>query len=104
MNTDNYVLHATADGVRIHLKGQFNFHSRKAFKVASQQALHHPEGREIALDMADVEYIDSAALGMLLLLRDKAKRVGKEIVLRRARGQVLEILQVTNFERMFLID
>ncbi len=101
MNTTDYDLHATQNGIRIHLKGQFNFHARKAFNQASQKALHHADGREIALDMADIDYMDSAALGMLLLLRDKAGKYGKQIVLKRAQGQVLEILQVANFDRLF---
>ena len=104
MDIDNYVLHATKEEVRIRLRGKFNFHSRKAFNNACLKALDHREGRIIALDMADIEYLDSAALGMLLLFRDKAIQAGKDIVLRRARGEVLEILLVANFDRLFHIE
>jgi HptB-dependent secretion and biofilm anti anti-sigma factor len=104
MDIDNYVLHATREGVRIRLRGKFNFHSRKAFNTACLEALNHRESRIIALDMADIEYLDSAALGMLLLFRDKTIQAGKEIVLRRPRGEVLEILQIVNFDRLFRIE
>ena len=104
MNTTDYDLHATQNGIRIHLKGQFNFHARKAFNQASQKALHHADGREIALDMADIDYMDSAALGMLLLLRDKAAAANKTVSLANGQGVVGEVLRVAKFDRLFTMN
>ncbi len=104
MNISKYKVSPTENAVRIQLAGQFTFHSRKAFNEAGLSALAHVGSRQIALDMADVDYLDSAALGMLLLLREKAALTGQQIVLLRPRGRVLQILQVANFERYFSFE
>ncbi|MBV8658172.1 MAG: anti-anti-sigma factor, partial [Burkholderiales bacterium] len=46
-----------------------------------------------------VDYMDSAALGMLLLLRE---RFGdRPIILAHARGTVRAVIDVANFDRLF---
>lgn len=51
----------------IHLDGRFVFHDHRDFRQAYEQALARKETRIIHLDMGRVEYLDSSALGMLLL-------------------------------------
>ncbi|MBV8657482.1 MAG: STAS domain-containing protein, partial [Burkholderiales bacterium] len=81
------------------LTGDFTFESHRAFKTASQQALTLPEVRSLAIDFKGVDYMDSAALGMLLLLRE---RFGdRPIILAHARGTVRAVIDVANFDRLF---
>jgi anti-anti-sigma factor len=53
--------HATA-----FLEGSLSFRSYPDFKAATQPHVENPSVREIHLDMAGVEYLDSSALGMIL--------------------------------------
>ena len=52
----------------------------------------------------DVEYLDSSALGMLLLLKDYADARGVSMVLANCRGIVKEILDVASFGLMFRMN
>jgi anti-anti-sigma factor len=87
---------------RIVLVGDFTFEAHSPFKEASQQALGSPGLEEIAIDFDKVEYMDSAALGMLLLLRE---RIGtRPIRLVNTRGTVRAVLDVANFGRLFAVE
>ncbi|MGE5465806.1 MAG: STAS domain-containing protein, partial [Ignavibacteria bacterium] len=59
-----------------------------------------PEGR-ILVDFANTDYLDSAALGMLLILRDRARRYGRSVVLASASGAVRDVLNIANFSKLF---
>ena len=55
----------------ISMNGRFDFNSHRDFRSASEQATKAEGVSEIEVDMNDVDYLDSSALGMLLLLREK---------------------------------
>jgi anti-anti-sigma factor len=50
-----------------------------------------------------VDYLDSSALGMLLMLRDKAKGAAREVVLTKCTGAVKQVLDIANFGKLFRI-
>ena len=71
---------ASADGRSvIRLLGRFDFNSHREFREAVEQALGTEDSTEVAVDLGSVEYLDSSALGMLLMLRDKAQGAGKTV-------------------------
>lgn len=88
----------------IKLSGRFDFSALRSFRDSYEPALAAPDSEVIELNLGTVEYIDSAALGMLLLLRDKAKAVNKEVVLSGCRGTVLQLLEVANFGQLFEME
>jgi anti-anti-sigma factor len=53
------------------------------------------------VDLGRVEYLDSSALGMLLVLKDHAQARGIGIALANCRGIVKETLDVASFGAMF---
>jgi anti-anti-sigma factor len=57
----------------------------------------------VDVDLGEVAYLDSSALGMLLMLRDKAKSAGREVRLVNARGSVRQVLEIANFGKLFAI-
>lgn len=88
----------------IRLQGRFDFSSHRDFREASEQALAEADCRNVAVDLGDVDYLDSSALGMLLMLRDKAQAVGKSVSLDRCRGAVRQVLEIANFGKLFAIS
>ena len=88
------------DTITLALAGRFDFAAHRDFRSAYQDALAQPATR-IALDFSGVEYLDSAALGMLLLLRQSAEAAGKAVILAGAAGSVLRILEIANFRKLF---
>ena len=87
----------------IRLKGRFDFNAHREFREAIDAVLATP-GSEIVVDFGDVEYLDSSALGMLLMLRDRAKGTAREVMLTSCRGAVKQILDIANFGKLFNID
>lgn len=87
--------------VTLRLHGQFDFHAYTDFKPRQTEALDTPGAQYLVMDMANLEYLDSAALGTLLLLREKAQDRNIEILIRGASGVVQEILEIAHFRRMF---
>ena len=59
--------------------------------------------RAIEVNFQKVDYLDSSALGMLLLLREKVESSGKSITLSGLQGTVKQVLEIANFQRLFKI-
>lgn len=87
----------------IKLQGKFTFDAHKEFRQAMKAQMAGP-CRAIDIDFSAVDYLDSAALGMLLLAREQSAEVGKVLALRNCTGHVKGVLDVANFQRLFTID
>ncbi|MEO5333951.1 MAG: STAS domain-containing protein [Magnetococcus sp. YQC-5] len=60
-------------------------------------------GRRFVVDLAGAEFIDSSALGMLLLLREMTDATGADVEIVNTRPEVLKILHTAKFEQLFKI-
>lgn len=89
------------DAIVIALAGRFDFSSHRNFRSAYTAALAEGAAKEIVIDFARVEYMDSAALGMLLLLRQGAEEARKTVTLRGATGSVAKVIEIANFGKLF---
>jgi anti-anti-sigma factor len=59
----------------------------------------------IIIDMMDCSYMDSSALGMLLMMRERfCTDVSKNIFLRNMNSNVKKILLTANFDKLFKIE
>jgi HptB-dependent secretion and biofilm anti anti-sigma factor len=87
----------------IAMDGRFDFSAHREFRAASEEALKAQNTDEINIDMNSVEYLDSSALGMLLLLREKANSANRKLVLSNCKGIVQQVLEVANFSKLFTI-
>ena len=88
--------------ITIVISGRFDFSINNDFrKILSEQN----EGAEkYLIDMGAVEDLDSAALGMLLLLREKAGGDTANIKIQKCRPDIIEMLKMANFQTMFDIS
>ena len=87
----------------IRIQGRFDFVMHREFKNCYTDMLDNPKVREIEVNLHDTRFIDSAALGMLILLRDRARAVDKSVVLTHPSGTVSTLLEVANFDKVFSI-
>lgn len=55
------------------------------------------------IEMSGLDYIDSSALGMLLMLRDRAKKQDKTIALVNAQGHIRKVLDTAQSDRLFAV-
>ncbi len=94
----------SADGktlnIRINDRFDFNVHRelREAYESAGKRYNNY------VLDLRDTTYMDSAALGMLLQLREHAGSSKSAVRLRNAQPTIRDILAVAHFDQLFTID
>ena len=94
-----------ADGIKaiVRLSGRFEFSAHREFRETIDTALQNKAIEEVVIDLRDVDYVDSSALGMLLMLREKANGAKKKIALANPRGVVKQALDIAHFETIFSI-
>lgn len=83
---------------------RFDFGYHKEFTDQYQSILESGSVTEIALDFSKVSYLDSSALGMMVLFQKKAKSQNINVRIRGAKDSAKEILQIANFDRLFDIN
>lgn len=88
----------------IKLSGRFDFNTHREFRNAYEPLIGDAETRAVVVDFSAVDYLDSSALGMLLMLRDKLGGAGKEVALTGVRGNVKQVLDIANFGKLFPIS
>jgi stage II sporulation protein AA (anti-sigma F factor antagonist) len=87
----------------IAISGRLTFDGNLTFRRIVQ-AVAQGGGRSVAVDLSGLEFIDSAGLGMLLLLREAAKDTSAKLWLTQPRGQVQRLLSVAHFHRLIPIE
>ena len=87
----------------LNLNGRFDFHSHRDFRSAYEKVMEGAEVRDIEINFRQVDYLDSSALGMLLLLREKAEAAGKNVALVGLQGMVKQVLEIANFGKLFTV-
>jgi anti-anti-sigma factor len=98
-----YISTTAGDTEIIRLSGQFDFKDLRNFKEAYEAALNRAEVTTLHIEMLELNYIDSTALGMLMLLRQRAGAVGKKVILKHPTQEVREILDIGNLGNLFTI-
>ena len=92
------------DKVTLVLSGRFDFSVHRDFRTGYEDALNAAGAKKIALDMAAVDYLDSSALGMLLLLNERARATNAEVSIVRCSPGVMKILEIANFSKIIKIS
>lgn len=85
----------------ISVPSRFDFRLMQDFRVTADHVINRGTGSEIVVDLTRTDYLDTAGMGMLLVLRDRARAGGKAVVLAHATGAVKESLEVANFGTLF---
>ncbi len=93
----------SGDKAVILLAGRFDFNDHRAFKASYDSLLQQAGLKTLEIDLAGIEYLDSSALGMMMLMRERAQAVGKAVVLIRPGSMVAQILDIANFSKLFTI-
>lgn len=89
--------------VSINITGRFDYKVSQDFRD-SYRLVPGQDGVSYHIDLSDANYMDSSALGMLLLLREHAKCHDGKVYIERPSKQIDSILKVANFEQLFTIN
>lgn len=85
----------------IRLPNRFDFSQHKMFSQQTEQALAMPALQQLQIDFSQVQYLDSSALGMLVLLAKKAQNKSVKVSITGAQGTAQEILLMANIQKIY---
>ncbi|MBF0470421.1 MAG: STAS domain-containing protein [Gammaproteobacteria bacterium] len=90
------------DGVvTIKITGNFDFGVHNSFRDAYEGK---EESVSYVIDLSEADFIDSSALGMLLLLREHAGNLSERVVIRGAGDVIRKVLSNSKFDTLFKIE
>jgi len=92
------------DGKALTLKvaGKFDFSMHNDFRKAYKDEVI--SSGEYVVDLSSTDYLDSSALGMLLLLKEFAESHSSKVVIKNAVPEVNEILRIASFDKLFIVE
>ena len=93
---------ASSDGTEFTIKidGRFDFGVQKDFRSCYEGVT----AKKYIIDMGSTDYMDSSALGMLLMMREHAGGADANITLKNCTSDIKAILSVANFQSLFTIS
>ncbi len=86
------------------ISDRFDSSSYRDFKQAYTPLIVNSTVQLIEIDISGLNYLDSAALGMLMQLNESAKDAGKSIILIGVPGKVANVLRIANADKLFTIN
>lgn len=92
----------TNDEITINVEGRFDFSCHSEFTNAMSNK--ESSGSRYIVDLSRTSYLDSSALGMLLLLRESVGNDINRILLKRPSIEVKKLLELAKFDQIFNIN
>lgn len=91
------------NALNVTLSDSFTFRDNGEFRNLMSEIETQNVG-EIICNVSGVDFVDSAALGMFLLMRDIAEKKNANVVLKGASGQVQKMFEVSKFSQLFIVE
>lgn len=92
-------LQRNGDAVGLFLEGRFTFADHEPFRLLLEELDDGTPFAECTIDLDEVSYLDSAAVGMLLLMRERFDR--SRIVLKGGSPSVKELIRIAKLGTLF---
>jgi anti-sigma B factor antagonist len=86
----------------IALSGDFDLHSGPEFERAVLEAIGRG-ATELLVDLAEVSFIDSTTIGILMRTRKRVAPIGGRVQIVTADTNILRLFEITALDRMFEI-
>ena len=97
-----HTIHDSQGGKEVAISGRMTFADHKIMRDIIAK-FSEPGFNKVTFDLSKVDFIDSAALGMLLLARETALSRQSHVTLKGARDQVKRIMTVAKFDTLFTL-
>ena len=96
----NYKTVNMKDGVEVQLSGSFTFRDHDTFfEVVSMIKTGY--NKKMVFNFADCDFLDSAALGMLVIAHDEAAAKEVALSIKGAKGKVKDVLYAARFDTLY---
>jgi len=88
--------------VIISVNERFDFSLHQLFRDAYSQCVD--QDLNYILDLSNTDYMDSSALGMILLLKDHVDLHASKLIISKPSDAVNKILEIAQFHRLMTIE
>jgi len=85
----------------IKINGRFDFSLHNEFRKSYKDV--NLKNGVYSIDLGNTEYLDSSALGMLLLLKEYAESQSATVRLVNFNNEIKEILSIASFDKLFTL-
>mgnify|MGYP001805953958 CR=1 FL=1 len=85
------------------VRGRLTFNDHAKLRSLIQEMLQIKAKRQI-VDLSNLEFVDSAGIGMLLIAREELTTAEKTFILRSPQGQVKRVLSVAQLGKIVNIE
>ena len=83
------------------IDGRFDFNIHSEFRNSYRDL---PSTTNFVVDLGRATFMDSSAMGMLLLLREHVGEKTENIRLQNCNPEVRKILSISNLDKMFVVE
>lgn len=91
------------DALVVSVKGEIDLHNSPDLRVALLELLQKHEPKRLVLNLAEVAYMDSSAIAVLVELLQRVRRVGGKIYLVQLQHRVRGLLEIARLDTIFVI-
>jgi len=96
----NYKTVNIKDGVEVQINGSFTFRDHDTFfEVVSMIKTGY--NKKMVFNFAGCDFLDSAALGMLVIAHDEAAAKSVSLSIKGAKGKVKDVLYAARFDTLY---
>jgi anti-anti-sigma factor len=81
--------------------GRFTFEMAREFRSAYRD---EPPTMQYIIDLSETDYMDSAALGMLLLLLQHVEEKRERVRLIKCKPDITNLLEMAQFHKRFVVE
>ena len=83
----------------IKLKGDLDVYSEDEFKGFIEENLD--ENKDLVIDLADLDYLDSTGLGMFMNIYNSQKSKGKTVKIINTKDNIKKLFKITDLTALF---
>lgn len=99
----NYKTVNLKDGVEVQLSGSFTFRDHDTFfEIVSMIKTGY--NKNMVFDFSECDFLDSAALGMLVIAHDEAAAKEVSLSIKGAQGKVKDVLYAARFDTLYTFE
>lgn len=91
------------DAVIASVRGEIDLHNSPEVRTAMLDVLLRPEPKKLILNLAQVPYMDSSAIAVLVEALQKLRRIGGRIYLTNLQPRVRGLLEIARLDTIFMV-
>ena len=99
----DYNINKNDTDIEIQINGTFTFRDHdKFFEIINE--IEKLKDTKISFNMENCEFIDSAALGMLVIASDEANTRNISLAIKNAKGKVKDLMMIARFDTLYNME